>query len=665
MKKIKSALFPVRISRLLSRLRSAGSLLRQDPIRFRISVLERLPRVKRGLEKTAQIWQPQFSKPPRISSLDVLKLRFLLVAGQERTVADFLSTVTCPPATARALAREYDTILGVVARKNALNIDRMFFFTFVCRAWLALREKPAREDQIALSRSLLSAVIDGKTHNKLAIVEGLTNHLFNNEKSHQGGSQTRRTAATGTVSAEAYENLFNAFLYATLIGSETQGPRHPLFDKQFSIEFQENLSQRLQPWRQSRFYLDMVRSDEIRRQERETAIGSPRKPGPIRVLIVAENWNFAAPLLSHLANAGLEVRSFSFEDFKAKMEAIHGQGHFYLPEDFLPPKDRVRSQVASLAPLLDELIAWSDVVMTDWCKRVALWLSRYLRDDKKLVVRLHSQEAFSSWPYSMNWGGIDGMIYVADTVRRFTKAQHGERMSAVREITLPNVNRCQSRPPSLAEEERSFVIGMAGYSTANKNPVMALEVLRSLRREDERWRLRLIGHPWQSADKLSEAEKAHRRRFMELLEDPLILEGVTLEPFSDAVEDWFGSIGFTLSCSEREGTHEAAVEGMSRGAVPILRNWPMVRKFGGPAAVFPGLDHLVFEDVDNAAAIVKREHQRFTQASSRAGEYFLENFAPEVVAPKYATFLREIAASEEKMDCVPLQAVQNSEVGNS
>lgn len=665
MKKMKSALSPARISRLFSRLKRAASLLRHDPIRLRIAVLERLPFLKRGLETTAQRWQPQFSNPPRISLLDVLKLRFLLVAGQERTVADFLGTVTCPPATSRNLAREYNAILNVVARKNAVNTDRMFFLTFVCRAWLALSKKPAREDQILLSRNLLSAVTDGKTQNKKAIVEGLTNHLFDNEKTPEVDGDTRPTLAPGTVSAEAYENIFNAFLYDTLIGSETQGPRHPLFDKQFSIEFQENLTQRLQPWRQSRFYSDFVRSDEVRRQERQRATVFPRRPGPTRVLIIAENWNFAAPLLNSLANAGLEVRTFSFEDFKAKIEAIHGQGHFYLPDAFLPPKDTVRGEIESLAPLLDELIEWSDVVMTDWCKRIALWLSRYLRDDKKLVVRLHSQEAFSNWPYSMNWGGVDGMIYVADTVRRFTRAQHGERMSAIQEITLPNVNRCQSRPPSLADEERRFVIGMAGYNTANKNPVMALEILRNLRRGDERWRLRLIGHPWQSADKLSEAERHHRHRFMELLEDPLILGGVSLEPFSDAVEDWFGSIGYTLSCSEREGTHEAAVEGMCRGAIPILRNWPMLSRFGGPAAVFSGLDHLVFDDVDNAAAVIKREHQRFAQASSRASEYFSNNFAPEVVAPKYAAFLEGIAVGQAKMERMPLQTEQTAGVGNT
>lgn len=664
MKKKKSAWSSARISRVFSRLKRAGSLLRHDPIRLRIAALERLPFLKRGLETTARRWQPQFSNPPLITPLDALKLRFLLIAGQERIVADFLGTVTCPPAVPRVLAREYNTTLNVVARKNALNIDRMFFSTFVCRAWLALSEKPSREDQIVLSRNLLSAVMDGKTENKQTIVEGLTEHLFNDEQSPQGDGETHPAAESGRVSVEAYENLFSAFLYAILIGSETQGPRHPLFDKEFSIEFQEHLTQRLLPWRRSRFYSDFVRSDEIRRQERQRATSTPRKPGPTRVLIIAENWNFAAPLLNHLATAGLEVRTFSFEDFKAKIEAIHGQSHFYLPGAFLPPTDTVRSEVASLAPLLDELIDWSDVVMTDWCKRVALWLSRYLRDDKKLVVRLHSQEAFSNWPYSMNWGGVDGMIYVADTIRSFTKAQHGERMSAIQEITLPNVNRCQSRPPSLDDEERRFVIGMAGYSTANKNPVMALAILKALRTDDERWRLRLIGHPWQPADKLSESEQHHRRRFMELLEDPLILGGVTLEPFSDAVEDWFGSIGFTLSCSEREGTHEAAVEGMCRGSIPILRNWPMLRKFGGPAAVFAGLDHLVFEDVDKAAAIIKREHQRFGQASSDASVYFSTNFAAEVVAPKYAAFLQEIAAGKSMIECAPLQATQTAGVGN-
>jgi glycosyltransferase involved in cell wall biosynthesis len=42
-----------------------------------------------------------------------------------------------------------------------------------------------------------------------------------------------------------------------------------------------------------------------------------------------------------------------------------------------------------------------------------------------------------------------------------------------------------------------------------------------------------------------------------------------------------------LSASSRESFHVALVEGAASGAVPVVRDWPLVARYGGPRAIFP------------------------------------------------------------------------------
>lgn len=46
-------------------------------------------------------------------------------------------------------------------------------------------------------------------------------------------------------------------------------------------------------------------------------------------------------------------------------------------------------------------------------------------------------------------------------------------------------------------------------------------------------------------------------------------------------------VGVILSTSRFEGTHEALLQGAASGALPVVRNWPELRAWGGPASIYP------------------------------------------------------------------------------
>lgn len=451
-------------------------------------------------------------------------------------------------------------------------------------------------------------------------------------------------AATGDVAAEiafpSYNLALRQLISASLSGS-SKGVEgiSPLFERGAS-DYMTNLDQRLADWRRSPPYKHLVASECERREARRNAHADrvERPDAPLRVLIVGDgNWHFIGAMLGPLAEAGIQTRTYSFE--RLSQLRFYKTAHLYSPSRGLPSTTWMRHQIRKTEPMLSELIEWSDVVLVEWCNATALWFSRFLDERKKLVVRLHSYEAFSHWPFTANWGGVDGLVFVADTVRGFFNAQHGERVQGVSQITLPNINHLETDRLKLSDERR-FTLGMASYATSNKNPILALEILRELRKRDARWKMRFIGSTWQ-AD-VAGSEAAYRDEFLLAAQADDIVTALTFEPFRLDLLPWYNEVGFILSCSDREGTHEALREGMAAGAVPIVRNWPMLKSFGGAKAVYPDLHENIFEEVQTAVDIILRQQSRFADAAAEAQAMYRANYSADVVAQQYSTFLRNV-----------------------
>lgn len=430
----------------------------------------------------------------------------------------------------------------------------------------------------------------------------------------------------------------------TLAGPDRKRPLHSLLEKDSFLDFSTKLTERMKQWRASVPYKDMLATEQARRETRQRARTSQDLPSsPLKVLIVSDNWNFGDVLLNALTQEGFQVRTFYFEQFRKRRNSGFTNTHLFVPTEYYATPDSVRKIVSEKSPIFSDLMEWADIVFVEWCNLPAIWLSRLLTENKRLVVRLHSYEAFTFFPYFVNWGGVDGLIYVSEPVRRIMQAKHGERLGSTAQITLPNVKHRPSE--GNAPADRAFVLGLAGYSNANKNPILALEILRILRQRDPRWRLKLVGHPW--PENGNPAEQRYRDEFNAKLRDKDIADAVIVEPFTDDVPGWCRSIGFMLSTSDREGTHEVLVEGMSVGAVPIVRQWPMMAPFGGPEAVYPDLSHLIFREAEEAADLIVKQNARFEETSREMLDIYEKQLSPEVVVPRYGAFLRSLVNRTE------------------
>jgi hypothetical protein len=255
---------------------------------------------------------------------------------------------------------------------------------------------------------------------------------------------------------------------------------------------------------------------------------------------------------------------------------------------------------------------------------------------KTLVVRCHSFDSFSAWPHLSNFRAVDGIIFVADHIRRIFQNVYSDLpCSKPHTAVIQNIRDLDilSHVTKVAGARKT--LGMLKYASANKDPLFALEILDELRRKDTGWSIRFAGGGWGDGD--DHAELQYAREFSKRL--AAVSDSVCFDPYLDEPSDWFSKVGFMLSTSQREGSHESIVEGMAAGCVPVIRRWPMVKDFGAPESVFPEVPS--FERAEDAASYILARARDFESASQQARRTALSHYDMRTSGPALISFLKE------------------------
>ncbi|MFG3342749.1 glycosyltransferase family 1 protein [Glycomyces sp. NPDC048151] len=357
---------------------------------------------------------------------------------------------------------------------------------------------------------------------------------------------------------------------------------------------------------------------------------------PLRLLVMtSSNDNFLHHIIDRYRNHhGVEVRyldvatqpslkRISWADKRMIMERMGGdQEYAELAEDLLRPH-----------------LDWADTVFADWCVGPAAMLTTVDPGDTRIVVRLHSYEAFTRWPYLVDFSRVDDLVFVGDHVMDLTAALVPQLRGpqAPRTQVLYNAVELSAYPREKTDAAR-FTLGLVGVGQVVKDPLWAVEVLRLLREEDERYRLVLVGG---DMDPKSSRATAKYRSKLEKELKPLVEAGAVLRlgP-TDDVAGKLTEVGFMLSSSVRESAHLGLMEGAASGAVPVVRDWPF---FAGKAhsarTVYP--DGWVADTPEAAAERILRinvSEESWRDSAKLASEHALSTWDWSVVSPEYDRF---------------------------
>jgi glycosyltransferase involved in cell wall biosynthesis len=250
-----------------------------------------------------------------------------------------------------------------------------------------------------------------------------------------------------------------------------------------------------------------------------------------------------------------------------------------------------------------QLAERADLIWCEWCLGNAVHHARKLREEQRLVVRLHHQELRLPHRRKVDWQKVDALISICPGDARSLESDLGSRGGIVRYI--PNLIDCDALSAP-RQPDSEFRLGMLGFSPSMKRPDLALDILAGLRARDRRYSLSLKGQlPWMYPWLWERPEeRAYYERFFARVRES---EGVHFDAFGD-VTPWLATIGTVLSTSDYEGSHQAVAEGMAAGVVPCIRSWE------GADLLYP--KDYVFDDVAEAVDMIDaRRRDRTTHAA--------------------------------------------------
>ncbi|MCC3762785.1 hypothetical protein K3N28_06830 [Glycomyces sp. TRM65418] len=296
----------------------------------------------------------------------------------------------------------------------------------------------------------------------------------------------------------------------------------------------------------------------------------PPADRPLRLLLTTnENANFLRHIIHRYdAHPDVEVRYLDVASEEVLKKVSRSDQR--VMQERMGGDDAYAAQLEQLMrPHLD----WADTVFLDWCAAPATALTNLDPGDTRIIIRLHSYEAFTRFPHMVDFSRVDDLVFVADHVQDLTtslvpqlRGPHAPRMHVLHNA-MDLGGFAREKTP-----DARFNLGLVGIGQVAKDPLWALEVLRRLRERDDRYRLLLVGGDMNP--RASRASKKYSKQFEEELE-PLVEAGAVLRlgP-TDDVAGKLTDIGFILSTSVREGCHVGLMEGAASGAVPVVRDWP-------------------------------------------------------------------------------------------
>lgn len=267
--------------------------------------------------------------------------------------------------------------------------------------------------------------------------------------------------------------------------------------------------------------------------------------------------------------------------------------------------------------------ARSDVVFADWADKGAVIASMATPPDTRLIVRFHGVDSLSVWQFLVDWGRVDDVVFVSEHVRRSVEKVLGDRISHTRKHVLGNgVDLERFTAPSTPDAHRR--LGMVGWAQKVKDPIWTVEVLALLRAEDPSWRLRLIGKDFEPRTHGSEYLYSEAFRARALRDD--VRGAIEYVGFTTDLPRHLAGVGFAVSSSVRESFHIGAMEIVGSQAVPVFRNWPVYREFGGARDLLP--NGWVVETPQDAAQRILAHADRdvWEQASATARDEARKRF---------------------------------------
>ena len=265
------------------------------------------------------------------------------------------------------------------------------------------------------------------------------------------------------------------------------------------------------------------------------------------------------------------------------------------------------------------LLAQADVIFCEWTLGNAVWYSKNKSSHQRLVTRLHLQELSRPFVKDVSYAAVDAVVFVGKHTLDVAVRDH--RVPRQISRVIPNAVDTMKLRQDKADGAR-FNLGFVGIVPARKRLDKALDVLKQLRMQDERYKLFIKGKrpedfAWMAnrPEEMSFYEEQYRR----IETDPLLVGAVTFDAQGDDMADWYRKIGVVLSLSDFESFHLTLPDGAASGAMPASLAWP------GADQIYP-TSWLHADEAVLAESIGSLDDASWAHAAAAAQDYVASHF---------------------------------------
>ncbi len=258
-----------------------------------------------------------------------------------------------------------------------------------------------------------------------------------------------------------------------------------------------------------------------------------------------------------------------------------------------------------------------DLLWIEWADSNLVTITKAIQQ-VPTICRLHSYEAFTSWPREAVWDHVDDLVFVAPHVRDYVLEQFPVGRDAARGEPGPDIHvipngidlarwHLRTRPIAGVGEGRK--IAWVGGVSLKKGPELFGQAALRLLEADPTATIHIAGD-WQDA----RYDPYLKHLIPDRLRERMTYEGAVP---AEQMPEWLRGMDVILSTSPWESFQYAVAEGIASGLLPLVHDWPGARDTYPPARVWRTTDELerayrrpwTLEDARGARAVIERHYR--------------------------------------------------------
>jgi len=222
--------------------------------------------------------------------------------------------------------------------------------------------------------------------------------------------------------------------------------------------------------------------------------------------------------------------------------------------------------------LRTKYLKWADIIFCEWGALNAIWYSMNKLPHQQLYIRLHRWELYSVFFQKIVWKNVTKTIFISPQIQRLAILQNKEISD--KSICIYNYVKSVMFSDTDKTIDSPFNIGIMGILPHYKRLDIAIDIIQYLNNKDNKYKLYILGKTYKDKNVIMSWKSKSERDFYESINKKiklLHLENIVIfEPYTFQPEDWLKKIGFILSLSDIEGSHQAVAESMATGAIPCI-----------------------------------------------------------------------------------------------